>query len=54
MNSSRIFYVIMALVISLVAISPAWAKKSLSTINDEGMELVPTQCKVERTPRFRN
>jgi hypothetical protein len=40
MYSNRIFCVITALVISLVAISPAWAKKNLPAVNDEGMELV--------------
>jgi hypothetical protein len=40
MNSSRISFAIMALVLSIAAISPAWAKKNLPAVNDEGMELV--------------
>jgi hypothetical protein len=40
MNSSRTFYVITALLICLITASPVWAKKSLPTFNDEGMELV--------------
>ena len=40
MNSSRVFFAIMTLVLAIATISPAWAKKSLPAINDEGMELV--------------
>jgi hypothetical protein len=37
---NRILFAIMALALSITAISPAWAKKSLPAVNDEGMELV--------------
>jgi len=37
---NRILFAIMALVLSVAASSPAWAKKSLPAVNDEGMELV--------------
>ena len=40
MNTSKIAVAIIALLLSMAAISPAWAKKGLPEINDEGMELV--------------
>ena len=40
MSNSRIFLAIIALLVSIAATSPAWAKKNLPPINDEGMELV--------------
>lgn len=40
MMLNRISLVILALVISVAAISPAWAKKDLPAVNDEGMQLV--------------
>ncbi len=40
MNSSRVFFAIMTIALTVAATSPAWAKKSLPAINDEGMELV--------------
>lgn len=40
MNTSRISLSILSLLLSIAAISPAWAKKDLPAVNDEGMELV--------------
>ncbi len=40
MNSSRISLAIMALILAIATTSPAWAKKNLPAVNDEGMELV--------------
>jgi len=40
MNSSRISFAIVALILAVATISPAWAKKNLPAVNDEGMELV--------------
>ncbi len=40
MNSSRILLAIMALILATATTSPAWAKKTLPAVNDEGMELV--------------
>ncbi len=40
MNSSKILLAFIALTLSITAITPAWAKKSLPAVNDEGMELV--------------
>jgi hypothetical protein len=40
MNSSKIPLIIMALALAGASISPAWAKKDLPAVNDEGMELV--------------
>ncbi len=40
MNSSKIAFAIPALVLAMATISPAWAKKDLPAVNDEGMELV--------------
>jgi len=40
MGFNRISFAIMALVLAIATISPAWAKKSLPAVNDEGMELV--------------
>lgn len=40
MNSSRVFFAVMTLVLAIATISPASAKKNLPSINDEGMELV--------------
>ncbi len=40
MNLSRISIAIFTLLISMAAVSPAWAKKNLPAVNDEGMELV--------------
>lgn len=40
MNSSRITITLVALVLSIMTISPLWAKKNLPAVNDEGMELV--------------
>ena len=40
MQSNKILFAILAVVFALAASSPAWAKKNLPAINDEGMELV--------------
>ena len=40
MNVSRISIAIITLLLGLAVASPAWAKKSLPEVNDEGMELV--------------
>jgi hypothetical protein len=40
MNLSKFTIVITALLLSTAALSPAWAKKNLPAVNDEGMELV--------------
>ena len=40
MNSSKVLLIIMALALAGASISPAWAKKDLPAVNDEGMELV--------------
>jgi hypothetical protein len=40
MNSSKILLIIMALAFASASVSPAWAKKDLPAVNDEGMELV--------------
>jgi hypothetical protein len=40
MYSNRILLVIVTVMIGITALSPAWAKKSLPAVNDEGMELV--------------
>ena len=40
MNLSKTIIVVTALLLSTAALSPAWAKKSLPAVNDEGMELV--------------
>jgi len=40
MNSSKILLVLFSLMLSLTAVSPAFAKKDLPAVNDEGMELV--------------
>lgn len=40
MSSSKISFVIITFILCTAAISPAWAKKSLPAVNDEGMELV--------------
>ena len=40
MHSNKILFAILAVVFALAASSPAWAKKSLPAVNDEGMELV--------------
>jgi hypothetical protein len=40
MNLSKITIAIIALLLSVAATSPAWAKKNLPAVNDEGMELV--------------
>ena len=40
MNSNKILFVILAVLFTLATASPAWAKKSLPAVNDEGMELV--------------
>ena len=40
MNLSKITIAIIALLLSRAATSPAWAKKNLPAVNDEGMELV--------------
>lgn len=40
MNSNRILLTILSLVLAIATTSPAWAKKTLPAINDEGMELV--------------
>lgn len=39
-NSNKILFAILAVVFAFATSSPAWAKKSLPAINDEGMELV--------------
>ena len=40
MNSSRISITLMALMLSIMTISPLWAKKNPPAVNDEGMVLV--------------
>ncbi len=40
MNLSKITIAIIALLLSVTATSPAWAKKNRPAVNDEGMELV--------------
>lgn len=40
MHSNKFLFVILAVAFALATSSPAWAKKSLPAINDEGMELV--------------
>jgi len=40
MRFFKLSLTILTLVVSVLAISPAWAKKSLPAVNDEGMELV--------------
>ena len=40
MYSSRILFAIIILMVSVTTLSPAWAKKKLPPVNDEGMELV--------------
>ena len=40
MTRNKISLIIIALLLSLTAISPVWAKKKLPEFNDEGMELV--------------
>jgi len=40
MNTTRISLIIFTLILGFNAMSPAWAKKDLPAINDEGMELV--------------
>ena len=40
MNSNKFLFAILAVVFALATSSPAWAKKNLPAINDEGMELV--------------
>jgi hypothetical protein len=40
MNLSKITIAIIALLLIVAATSPAWAKKNLPAVNDEGMELV--------------
>jgi len=39
-NLNRISLTIVALALAIATVSPAWAKKNLPAINDEGMELV--------------
>lgn len=40
MSRSKISLAIIALLLSVAATSPAWAKKNLPAVNDEGMELI--------------
>ena len=40
MNSSKFYFVMFTLILSLFIASPALAKKSLTAVNEEGMELV--------------
>lgn len=40
MNANRVFLTVLTLLFSFAALSPAWAKKDLPAVNDEGMELV--------------
>jgi len=40
MRFFKLSLVILTLMVSVMAISPVWAKKSLPAVNDEGMELV--------------
>lgn len=40
MNTKRISLSMLSLLLSFAAITPAWAKKDLPAVNDEGMELV--------------
>jgi hypothetical protein len=40
MDTKRVFLTIFTLLFSIAAMSPAWAKKDLPAVNDEGMELV--------------
>lgn len=40
MNTNRVSLAVLTLLFSFAAISPAWAKKDLPPVNDEGMELV--------------
>lgn len=40
MYSSRVLFSIIIFMVSVTALSPAWAKKNLPAVNDEGMELV--------------
>ena len=40
MNTDWGFRILFILLISMVAVSPVWAKKDLPAVNDEGMELI--------------
>ena len=40
MYSSRVLFAMIILMVSITTLSPAWAKKNLPAVNDEGMELV--------------
>lgn len=40
MNSNKLVFALMALVLATATSSPAWAKKKMPAVNDEGMELV--------------
>jgi hypothetical protein len=40
MNTNKFSLVIIAMLMGIMAISPAWAKKNLPAVNDEGMELI--------------
>ncbi len=40
MNSNKLVFALMALVLATATTSPAWAKKKMPAVNDEGMELV--------------
>ena len=40
MNSSRVLIAVIILMVSVTTLSPAWAKKKLPPVNDEGMEHV--------------
>ena len=40
MNSSKLYFVVFTLIFGFFIASPAFAKKSLPAVNDEGMELV--------------
>ena len=40
MNTNRVSLSILALLLSFATITPAWAKKDLPAVNDEGMQLI--------------
>ena len=40
MYSSKVLFAMIILMVSITTLSPAWAKKNLPAVNDEGMELV--------------
>ena len=40
MTTNRISLSILCLILSFTAITPAWAKKDLPAVNDEGMQLI--------------